>query len=116
MRVPFVIRNGSGKFETGMSALNAGGAAGAGQSAPVFSVGYTSGGSPVVLPPALLPLPALVLPALFPLPAFPPLLPPADEPLLPAALPAPPALLPPYAAGAPAVEFEPPFVLPPADV
>ena len=38
MRVPFDIKNGSGRFATMGSALNAGGAAGAGQSAPVFSL------------------------------------------------------------------------------
>jgi hypothetical protein len=38
MRVPLVIKNGSGKFATAGSALNAGGAGGAGQSAPVFSL------------------------------------------------------------------------------
>jgi hypothetical protein len=39
MRVPLVIRNGSGKFAMVGSALKAGGAGGAGQSAPVFSCG-----------------------------------------------------------------------------
>ena len=39
MRVPPVIRNGSGKFEIAVSAPKAGCAGIAGQSAPVFSVG-----------------------------------------------------------------------------
>jgi hypothetical protein len=38
MRVPLVIKNGSGKLATAGSAVNAGGAGGAGQSAPVFSL------------------------------------------------------------------------------
>ena len=38
MRVPLVIKNGSGRFAIAVSALNAGGAGGAGQSAPVFSL------------------------------------------------------------------------------
>src|SRR4051812_9240868 len=38
MRVPFVIRNGSGRFAIAGSALKATGADGAGQSAPVFSL------------------------------------------------------------------------------
>src|SRR5262245_5694747 len=38
MRVPLVIRNGSGRFAIVGSALMAGGAGGAGQSAPVFSL------------------------------------------------------------------------------
>ena len=38
MRVPLVIKNGSGKFAMVGSAANAGGAGGAAQSAPVFSL------------------------------------------------------------------------------
>jgi hypothetical protein len=38
MRVPVLIKNGSGRFATVGSALNAGCAGGAGQSAPVFSL------------------------------------------------------------------------------
>src|SRR4029077_518564 len=37
MRVPLVIRNGSGRFAMAGGALKAGGAGSAGQSAPVFS-------------------------------------------------------------------------------
>src|SRR6185503_2838960 len=40
MRVPLLIRNGSGRLATIGSALNAGCAGGAGQSAPVFSLSY----------------------------------------------------------------------------
>jgi hypothetical protein len=38
MRAPLVIKKGSGKFVIAASALKAGGAGGAGQSAPVFSL------------------------------------------------------------------------------
>jgi hypothetical protein len=38
IRVPFVIKNGSGRLVMLASALKAGGAGGCGQSAPVFSV------------------------------------------------------------------------------
>jgi hypothetical protein len=48
MRVPFISKNGSGKFGMAGSAPNAGGAGVAGQSAPVFSRSKTSGGRPLV--------------------------------------------------------------------
>ncbi|MFZ5893582.1 MAG: hypothetical protein ACOY0T_21145 [Myxococcota bacterium] len=115
IRLPLVIRNGSGKFGIACSAPNAGGAGGGAQSAPVFSVGYTNGMSP---DPTVPPKP--VEPPIVPVPPVVPLLPPLavapPEAFPPLELLAPPFVLPPLELPPLEFAFPPLAVMPPAEL